>query len=345
MRKASIFTILAVAAVLAGCAKNESADKGAAAKRQFEAWIQVNHPDAQDKGGIYILEDTPGVGDVPILANEPYLYVNYTVTDLEGNVVSTTDEKVAKRIGTYSKAYYYGERVWWATYGTYGIYAGLENLFADMRVGGKRKAAIPYWLCTTDRYDSEEQYLKKITTGSNLIYEVTLEGICDDIIEQQGKDLDAYSKAYLDGVDSTYIAGKEDLTKFGFYYKTVDPGDKPEYEMPLDTVMYLNYTGKLLNGKVFDTNIANVAKDAGIYSASSSYSPVKITRSENYTDITMGDSSSLISGFQAALFMMHPNEKAITAFYSTLGYGATGTGEIIPPYSPLVFELELVAAP
>ena len=100
MRKISILTIIA-AAVLAGCAKNESADTGAAAKKQFEAWIHVYHRDARNVDGIYILEDTPGVGDVPTLADEPYLSVNYTVTDLEGNVVSTTDEKIAKRVGTY----------------------------------------------------------------------------------------------------------------------------------------------------------------------------------------------------------------------------------------------------
>lgn len=347
MRKYAILNIAVLAALLAGCAKEETKDTAAAAKTYFDSWAQVNWPGAEKSGtGIYILEDTPGTGaEIPV-DDSPFIFVDYTVTDLEGNVTATSRENIAKRIGSYSPANYYGERVWLVSDTFLGIYAGVEDMIRGMKVGGKRKAAIPYWLCTNDRYSSEQKYLKEVTSGSNLIYEVEIQDYCSDIVEWQIEQLEAYSQAYMGGVDSTHIAGNEELGKLGFYYKTVDkPGVDLTYTMPDDTTLYLNYTGKLLSGKVFDTNIAKVAKDNQIYSATKSYAPVKINRAAKYTDITMGDSSDLIDGFQAAIYMMHPMEKAITAFYSPLGYNYSGSGSVIPPYAPLVFELELVKEP
>ena len=336
------------AVVLAGCAKETSTDKTTAAKKYFESWQQVYYPDAVRAGnGIYILEDTPGEGSEADVDTYPYVFVDFTVTDLEGTVISTSHENVAKRVGTYDKGNRYGARIWYVHDGYSGVYAGVEEMLRGMRVGGTRKAAIPFWLITNDRYSSEAKYLKKSSGTTNYIYTVTLYKLVADIHVYEGDLLDAYSKEYLDGADSTYIAGDEELQKFGFYFvsRGIAREEDLTYEMPEDTTMYLNYTGKFLDGKVFDTTIANTAKDAGIYSASRSYAPVKVTRGSLYTDVTMGESSDIIAGFKAGIYMLHPMEKAVTAFYSPLGYDYNGSGMTIPPYTPLVFELELVEAP
>ena len=343
-----IIPALTAAVMLAGCAKETSTDSATAAKRYFESWKEVNYPDAERIGnGVYILEDTPGEGETADIDTKPYIFVDFTITDLEGNVASTTYESVAKRVGTFDNGYRYGERIWYVSDGYSGVYAGVEEMIRGMKVGGTRKAAIPFWLCTTDRYDSESKYLKKNSSGSNYIYTVTLNDLTEDIYEYEGHLLDLYSKENLEGADSTYIAGDEELQKFGFYFvsRGIEREEDLTYTMPDDTTLYLNYTGKFLDGKVFDTTIANTAKDAGIYNPKKSYSPVKVTRSAQYTDITMGDSSDIISGFKAGIYLMHPMEKAVTAFYSALGYDYSGSGMTIPPYTPLVFELELVAEP
>ena len=343
-----IIPALTSAIILAGCAKETSTDSATAAKRYFESWQQVHYPDAVRSGnGIFILEDTPGTGEEVDIEATPYVFVDYTITDLEGNVALTTYESVAKRVGSFDNAYRYGARIWYAHKGYDGVYAGVEDMLAGMKTGGTRKAAIPYWLCTTDRYDSEAKYLKEVTSGSNCIYTVTLHDKVADVYEYEGHLLDLYAKEYLDGADSTHIAGDEDLQKFGFYFvsRGIAREEDLTYTMPDDTTMYLNYTGKFLDGKVFDTTIANTAKDAGIYSSSKSYSPVKVTRSALYTDVTMGDSSDIIAGFKAGIYMLHPMEKAVIAFYSPLGYDYNGYGMSIPPFTPLVFELELVESP
>ena len=56
----------------------------------------------------------------------------------------------------------------------------------------------------------------------------------------------------------------------------------------------------------------------------------------------MDGSSSLIDGFKQGLYKMHwAGQKATVLFVSDLGYSSTGSGVLIPPYAPILFELEL----
>ena len=56
-------------------------------------------------------------------------------------------------------------------------------------------------------------------------------------------------------------------------------------------------------------------------------------------------SSSVIGGFALTLWQMRAFEKGIGVFYSPLGYSFNGSGSTIPPYAPLVFEIEIVEEP
>ena len=64
----------------------------------------------------------------------------------------------------------------------------------------------------------------------------------------------------------------------------------------------LNYTGRLLNGQVFDTTIADTAKVHGIYDPTRTYEPVQINWADKATDITMGESETAVKdGFKIAV--------------------------------------------
>ncbi|MBN7809602.1 FKBP-type peptidyl-prolyl cis-trans isomerase [Algoriphagus sp. H41] len=97
----------------------------------------------------------------------------------------------------------------------------------------------------------------------------------------------------------------------------------------LDTVK-VNYTGRLLTNKVFDSSIEQVAKDNGVYNSQRNYAPMR-------TALGVG----LISGFEYATSLMRVGEKATVIFPSHLGYGSSGQNNI-PPNSPLIFEIELL---
>ena len=84
-----------------------------------------------------------------------------------------------------------------------------------------------------------------------------------------------------------------------------------------DSVVTCHYTGRLINGKQFDTS-----RDGGI--------PAAFRVRE------------LISGFQIGLTHMHVGDTIEVYIPWMQGYGARGAGRDIPPYSTLIFEIELL---
>ena len=116
------------------------------------------------------------------------------------------------------------------------------------------------------------------------------------------------------------------------FYMFWQVSTKPERNNLLsgDTVS-VNYTGKTLDKKIFDSSIEQVARDNGIFSAGRKYQPLRYAVGYGLT----------ISGFEFAISMMHPGEKATVIFPSRLGYGTQASGGI-PANSSLIFELDLV---
>ena len=53
---------VAAALVAVSCNKNAGEGPNVALKRQFDAWRAIHYPAAQEKDGIYIIEDIPGTG-------------------------------------------------------------------------------------------------------------------------------------------------------------------------------------------------------------------------------------------------------------------------------------------
>lgn len=329
---------LAASMLLTGCAKSEKTVPNAAEKRYLEAWVEKNHPDAKATDlGVYILDDRQGTGET--FSGQNFVIASYTVTGISGTVSSTSDRKLAQQVGTYDASYYYGPVTWQVANSALPV--GVEDMLEGMKVGGTRTAVIPAWLMGYDRYKTAEDYLKKDTDNTTAIYKVTLEGITDNILKSQIDSMEIYSAEHLAGTDST---------SYGFYYRQLaEPSDTTSFKS--DTTIYINYIGRLLNGQVFDTTIADTAKMYNIYSSSNTYSPVKITWGEEYTDLKMtssssSEASSIITGFQKTLWQMrHPHEKGVGMFFSSYGYGSSGSGSSIPGFAPLVFEIEIVDDP
>lgn len=343
MRK-TIFSIAAMASIIAGCAKPVESTKNDAEKKFFDSWILINHPDAQKTTlGSYILESQEGSGSAAGTASQnPHVRLNYTIRDLDGKVSSTSDMKMAQQLGKYVDSNYYGPQVMSRKEGT--VATGLEELLESMKVGGKMKAAVPGWLTGSKVYGSAEEYLRN-ASGTNAIYELELVEAISDVKKWEVDSLVRYMQANYPEVNPADTASTEEYNgkKYGFYYILQKATDHPDSTYTDGTRVYLNYTGRLLNGQVFDTTIEKTAKDAGIYSAGNTYAPTYVTWKNSYNDLTLGSSESkVIDGFKFALFRMKPHEKGTAIFYSAYGYEDSGSGEKIPAYSPLIFEFELV---
>ncbi|SEM08579.1 FKBP-type peptidyl-prolyl cis-trans isomerase [bacterium A37T11] len=154
--------------------------------------------------------------------------------------------------------------------------------------------------------------------------------------------LDAYYKGLIekvktgeDGKLNAYIQ-KEGLktqkTASGLQYviKEEGKGVKPNVG---DTVK-INYTGKLIGGtgKVFDTNIKEVAQKEKTFNAMRPYEPMKIP-------VGVG---AVIPGWDEGLVLLSKGTKATLIIPSKLAYGEQGAQGAIPPFSPLAFDVEVV---
>ena len=101
----------------------------------------------------------------------------------------------------------------------------------------------------------------------------------------------------------------------GVYLKTVKKGTGAKVE-PLQTVK-VHYTGRFTDGTVFDSSVE---------------------RGEPFT-FTVG-AGQVIPGWDATVANMHVGEKVTVLIPSDLAYGEGTRG--IPPFSPLVFDIELL---
>jgi FKBP-type peptidyl-prolyl cis-trans isomerase FkpA len=130
-----------------------------------------------------------------------------------------------------------------------------------------------------------------------------------------------------------YIADKQltpVTTASGLKYVVTSPAGGPKPKA-YDTVL-VNYTGRLLDGKVFDSSVADVAKAAGLEQPGRTYEPIRF----------LVGNQEVISGWDEGLLLLNEGSKATFIIPSALAYGERGSAPVIRPFSPLVFDVELV---
>ena len=328
--------LLGFAAALLAASCNKDAGDGAndTLKRQFDAWRAIHYPAAVEKDGIYIIEDIPGNGlewddDLPVT------FLTYTMRSLDGTVTFNTDETWAKQLGEWDQTYYYGPQV--VPTGKDASYAGVDILLEGMREGGTRTAIIPSWMLTYSRYDNLDGYLAVSTDNPSTIYTITLLGQTESVTENEFRELKDYASRNWHVSDT--------LSTAAVFFKSFTHFDHEPVEMPSDTTVYINYTGRrVYDGQVFDTTIADTAKFYHIYNPSRNYAPVAVNWAESPTDIKLSG-NKVVDGFAHGLHAMHAGEKASFCFGFNLGYGSSGSGKMIPGYAALQFDIELVPEP
>ncbi|WP_339870054.1 FKBP-type peptidyl-prolyl cis-trans isomerase [uncultured Algoriphagus sp.] len=101
----------------------------------------------------------------------------------------------------------------------------------------------------------------------------------------------------------------------------------------LGDTLKVNYIGRLLSGKAFDTSLEDVAKAEGVYNSQRKYMPLVFR-------IGIGQ---LVTGFEVATSVMEVGDKATVFIPSFYAYGRQGTSDgRIPGNTPIMFELELL---
>lgn len=101
-----------------------------------------------------------------------------------------------------------------------------------------------------------------------------------------------------------------------------------------NNTVHANYTGKLLDGKVFDTNLEAVAKENGIYDEDRPY------RVSSFP-LVQGNQGGPIPGFTIGFMRLRSGSKGVIVIPSPYGYQDQET-EGIPANSVLVFEVDFL---
>ncbi|MBA2581778.1 MAG: FKBP-type peptidyl-prolyl cis-trans isomerase [Bacteroidetes bacterium] len=118
-------------------------------------------------------------------------------------------------------------------------------------------------------------------------------------------------------------------TPKGLYYIETVKGTGKKAEK--GKMVKVNYTGRLLDGTVFDTSVESEAKKANVFDPQRPYAPL---------DFQLG-AGMVIQGWDEGISYMNVGGKATLIIPSNLAYGESGAGGIIPPNTTLVFEVEL----
>ncbi len=257
------------------------------------------------KSGLYFISQKKGRGHKPDTGDMCQLYIS--VKELGKEDVLYTN---------------FGDRPLDVEYGKGFDTEGFREGLGMLRPGGKAKLLIPSWIGVGA---SGREVVAPFTT---LEYEVELIAIRS--LEEVKKDRAAYNKEKevekenLKKSEPTRISNyiKEnnitvEPTESGIYFKELitGKGDKP-VDGNTVTIQYIHYN---MDGTVLQ----------------SSY--------ENETPFTyMVGKGAVIKGWEETIKLMSKGGKAWMLIPSNLGYGDYERRKELKPYSPLVFELELV---
>lgn len=101
--------------------------------------------------------------------------------------------------------------------------------------------------------------------------------------------------------------------------------------------IYVHYAGYLEDGTLFDSSYEAINKMYGKFDQNranqNGYQPFPFK---------YGSKGGLIPGFLEGINNMNFNDKAIFFIPSALGYGERGAGNVIPPNSNIIFEVEIL---
>lgn len=180
--------------------------------------------------------------------------------------------------------------------------------------------------------------------GKYIIYEIKVEkvipkGTQSDAVFQAK--VGEYFKAQADAMKklepaaiAKYIADKKikaTKTASGLYYEITKPGTGAN-PVNGDTAI-VNYTGRLLNGKFFDSSLKEeFVKAKQQVDPRRPFAPLRIA---------VG-AGKVIKGWDEGLLLLNKGAKGIFVIPSDLGWGEQGAAPIIGPFTPVMFEVELV---
>lgn len=279
---------------------------------KLQQYVIANQITVQpDASGIYYIEKKKGSGKSP--DENSYVSVHYTVNLLGGEQLFSSKER--------------GEPID-VKFGSQFENVGFMEVVAKMKEGGKANAIVP-----SPKAFGAKGAGNVVPPFSTLYYDIELIKVMpkEEFDARQAK-MKTEQEAKQKAENEKYQ--KEEGPARDKYLK--DNNIVPTTVLPSGLIyvekqagkgakavegkkVKVHYTGKLLNGSVFDSSVGR----------------------GNPYEFTLGR-NEVIQGWDLGIALMNEGGKAMLIIPSELAYRDQGAGDVIPPYSTLVFDVELV---
>jgi FKBP-type peptidyl-prolyl cis-trans isomerase len=299
----------------------EKADKLKAEKLKSEepgkiqAYIAKNNvTTAPTASGIYLIAQNPGAGRS--IAQTDFVEMNLTVSSIDGKKIFSTLDKNRPITFEYGKPF---------------DTKGFDEAIGMMKKGSKATVIVPSAMGFGEQGKKDMQGADIIAPYSPVVYDIEILDLrtksenekAMKVKEANEKKAAAVAMSQEPILIQQYIKDNKITAKpngSGIYYIEKVKGKGPK--AVAGKKVKVHYTGKLLNGKVFDSSLDKKPS-----------TPLEFT-------IGKGE---VIPGWDEGISMMSAGGKATLVIPSKLGYGERGAGNDIPPFSPLVFDVELIS--
>ncbi|TSE08613.1 MULTISPECIES: peptidylprolyl isomerase [Aquimarina] len=156
-------------------------------------------------------------------------------------------------------------------------------------------------------------------------------------LEEEKAEKERLAKERGEAIAAKFVELKAKATKLesGLEIHFINQGDGEQPKS--DDTVGVNYAGFFTDGRIFDTNIAETAKELGVYNEQRAadprgYAPIPVPYSPD---------AQMIPGFKEGVQKMKVGDKAVLFIPSHLAYGERGA-RTIPPNTDLIFELEIM---
>ncbi len=264
--------------------------------------------------GIYVITHTQGAGRA--IQKTDFVKINLTVSSIEGKKIFSTLDK------NHPLTFEYGQ-----PFDT----KGFEEAVGTLKKGSKATVVVPSAMGFGEKGKKDMSGQDIVAPFSPIVYEIEILDLKTKAEnEKASKEEAAAAKKTSDEamakepgliqqyVKANNITAKPNASGLIYVEKVKGKGEKAVAGKKVK----VHYTGKLFNGKVFDSSLTR--KPSTPY------------------EFTLGQ-GQVIPGWDEGIAMMNVGGKATLIIPSKLGYGDRGQGSYIPPFSPLVFDVELVS--
>jgi len=352
--KLPIAAAAAVILTLGSCAKREIEDTRVLEQRSLDAWMNANKV---GKEGIELARQSNGVwvefiaeGDPETLAvadTAVWVNLDYTSTDIAGNVYNTRDSVEALRQRTYSPhTYYVPEFVYCGTSNTglgEGLYSALRDKLTrpdgsttQLREGSHVRLYIPSYL-TSGAFSDNQGYGGQFALGRGkiAIQDVKLGKVIKNPLQYEEERVEQFAT-------TRWGKAVADTLAPGFYIDTINfhpRADllerfpqrefKKEYALTADSTARVWYIGRLLpspeypRGFIFDTNIASVYEEFFGRRRNENYPANEKTAAVMSYNPTANREKDIAGWFRAVPELRRGQWSRIV-FTSSYGYGVIG---------------------